>query len=175
VLAASFALACALNIVLDNWLYGAWVNTPYNYFHANLVEGKAAMFGTQPWWFYFTQMLAVLVPPFSLVLVGLLGAGMWLCRRNVLVWAVLPFVIGHTVLGHKEVRFLIPITYALVPLLVFAAAHYRQGAGGIIAAFVLGGIFTAFYVRFRDLLANITAHFLGDFVLNVVLPLLGAG
>jgi hypothetical protein len=37
------------------------------------------------------------------------------------------------------------------------------------------GIFTAFYVRFRDLLANITAHFLGDFVLNVVLPLLGAG
>jgi membrane protease YdiL (CAAX protease family) len=64
---------------------------------------------------------------------------------------------------------------ALVPLIVFAAAHYRQGAGGIIAAFVLGGIFTAFYVRFRDLLTNITAHFLGDFVLNVVLPLLGAG
>jgi membrane protease YdiL (CAAX protease family) len=64
---------------------------------------------------------------------------------------------------------------ALVPLVVFAAAHYRQGAGGIIAAFVLGGIFTAFYVRYRDLLANITAHFLGDFVLNVVLPLLGAG
>jgi membrane protease YdiL (CAAX protease family) len=62
---------------------------------------------------------------------------------------------------------------ALVPLVVFAAAHYRQGLGGIIAAFVLGGIFTAFYVRYRDLLANITAHFLGDFVLNVVLPLLG--
>jgi membrane protease YdiL (CAAX protease family) len=36
---------------------------------------------------------------------------------------------------------------------------------------VLGGIFTAFYLRYRDLLANITAHLLGDFVLNVVLRL----
>ncbi len=59
----------------------------------------------------------------------------------------------------------------LVPLMIFAMSHYRQGVGGIIAAFVLGGILTAFYIRYRDLLANMLAHFLGDFVLNVVLPL----
>jgi uncharacterized protein len=64
---------------------------------------------------------------------------------------------------------------ALVPLAIFAAAHYRQGLGGIIAAFVLGGVFTIAYVRFRDLIANITAHFLGDFTLNVVLPLVTGG
>ena len=62
---------------------------------------------------------------------------------------------------------------ALVPLAIFAAAHYRQGAGGVVAALVLGGVLTASYLRFRDLLANITAHFLGDFVLNVALPLAG--
>jgi len=60
----------------------------------------------------------------------------------------------------------------LPPLAIFAAAHYRQGLGGILAALVLGGIFTASYWKFRDLLANITAHFLGDFVLNVLLPLI---
>jgi uncharacterized protein len=60
---------------------------------------------------------------------------------------------------------------ALVPLTIFAASHYRQGVGGIVAAFVLGAILTWFYMKFRDLLANITAHFLADFVLNVVLPL----
>lgn len=59
----------------------------------------------------------------------------------------------------------------LVPLTIFAVSHYRQGLGGIVAVFVLGGILTAFYMRYRDLLANITAHFLGDFVLNVALPL----
>ncbi len=64
---------------------------------------------------------------------------------------------------------------ALVPLCIFALSHYRQGVGGIIAVFVLGGILTAFYMKFRDLLANITAHFLGDFVLNVALPLASGG
>jgi uncharacterized protein len=63
----------------------------------------------------------------------------------------------------------------LLPLTLFAAAHYRQGLGGIIAAFVLGGVFTVSYMKFRDLLANITGHFLGDFVLNVILPLVSGG
>ena len=120
-LAASFLIACALNVALDHWLYGEWVFTPYNYLYTNLVEGKAATFGTQPWWFYFAQMLALLVPPFSLLLVGVLIASVWLCRKNVFVWVVVPFVIGHSLLGHKETRFLIPITYAIVPLLVLGA------------------------------------------------------
>lgn len=59
----------------------------------------------------------------------------------------------------------------LMPLTIFAVSHYRQGVGGIAAALVLGGILTVFYMKFRDLVANITAHFLADFVLNVVLPL----
>jgi len=61
----------------------------------------------------------------------------------------------------------------LVPLAMFAAAHYRQGIGGIFAAFILGGILTIFYMKRRDLVANITGHCLTDFVLNVLLPLLG--
>jgi membrane protease YdiL (CAAX protease family) len=61
---------------------------------------------------------------------------------------------------------------ALVPLVIFAAAHYRQGPGGIVAVLVLGGLLTIFYLKFRDLIANIIGHFLEDFVLNVILPLL---
>ena len=63
----------------------------------------------------------------------------------------------------------------LVPLTIFALAHYRQGVGGIVAVFVLGGILTAFYMKFRDLIANITGHFLADFALNVALPLVSGG
>jgi membrane protease YdiL (CAAX protease family) len=59
----------------------------------------------------------------------------------------------------------------LVPLVIFSVAHYRQGMGGVIAVFILGGITTVFYMKLRDLAANITGHFLGDFVLNVLLPL----
>lgn len=64
---------------------------------------------------------------------------------------------------------------ALVPLTIFAVSHYRQGVGGILAVLVLGGILTVFYLKFRDLLANITAHFLADFALNVALPLVSGG
>lgn len=64
---------------------------------------------------------------------------------------------------------------ALVPLTIFALSHYPQGVGGIVAVFVLGGILTLLYMKYRDLVANITAHFLGDFVLNVVLPLVSGG
>jgi phosphatidylinositol glycan class B len=118
---ASFALGCALNTTIDRWLYGDWVVTPYHYFYTNLVQGKAATFGTSPWWFYLGQMLMILVPPFSVLLVALLLASVWLCRKNVLVWTVLPFVVAHSVVGHKEPRFLIPMTYALVPIIVLSA------------------------------------------------------
>lgn len=64
---------------------------------------------------------------------------------------------------------------SLVPLVAFAAAHYRQGLGGIVAAAILGGLLTAFYLKYRDLIANMTAHFLVDFVLNVGIPLVSNG
>ena len=67
------------------------------------------------------------------------------------------------------------VVAALVPLTIFAASHYRQGLGGILAVFVVGGVLTALYLKFRDLLANITAHFLADMVLNVGLPLVSGG
>jgi uncharacterized protein len=63
----------------------------------------------------------------------------------------------------------------LAPLAVFAAAHYHQGLGGIIAVFVLGGIATLFYLKFRDVIANIIGHSLADLVLNVGLPLVSGG
>ena len=55
-----------------------------------------------------------------------------------------------------------------VPLILFAAFHYRQGLAGIGIAFLLGAILTVFYLWKRDLLANIFGHFLTDFIPNVL-------
>jgi membrane protease YdiL (CAAX protease family) len=59
-----------------------------------------------------------------------------------------------------------------VPLLVFAAFHYTQGAGGMLLALMLGGVMTALYLRKRNLWLNMSVHFLVDFIPNVLLPLL---
>lgn len=65
--------------------------------------------------------------------------------------------------------------YAAAPLVLFAAFHFRQGYAGILIAFVLGGILTLMYLKWRDLLANMVTHFLVDFIPNILLPLFAAG
>jgi uncharacterized protein len=66
-----------------------------------------------------------------------------------------------------------PWVAALLPLTAFALAHYRQGAGGVLLTFLLGGVLTAAYLRYRDLVALMLAHFTINFLMNVVLPALG--
>jgi membrane protease YdiL (CAAX protease family) len=61
---------------------------------------------------------------------------------------------------------------ALIPLLIFAGGHFSQGAAGIIITFVIGAIATAIYLWKRNLLILIIAHFMVDFIPNVLLPLL---
>jgi uncharacterized protein len=56
----------------------------------------------------------------------------------------------------------------LIPLTIFAAAHWTGGAANVLIALVLGAILTAFYQWRRDLVANMFGHFLVDFVANVV-------
>ena len=57
---------------------------------------------------------------------------------------------------------------ALLPLTIFSLLHYTGGPVNVLIAFVLGAILAAFYLWRRDLVANIIAHFLVDFVGNVV-------
>jgi uncharacterized protein len=61
---------------------------------------------------------------------------------------------------------------AIVPLILFAGFHFSQGIAGIIISFCVGAVATAIYLWKRNLVILITAHFLTDFIPNVVLPLI---
>jgi len=63
----------------------------------------------------------------------------------------------------------------VVTLAAFAGFHFSGGLFGILVALILGALLTAYYVWKRNLIVAILAHFLVDFVPNVLLPLLGAG
>lgn len=60
----------------------------------------------------------------------------------------------------------------LLPALCFGLLHYTQGWQGIIVGFAVGLVMALAYRHTRDLKANIIAHFLIDFISNV-LPRLG--
>jgi uncharacterized protein len=61
----------------------------------------------------------------------------------------------------------IAIAFSIIP---FALFHYSQGLPGIFISLGLGGILTAMYLWKRNLKANMIAHFLIDFIPNVLIP-----
>lgn len=65
------------------------------------------------------------------------------------------------------------VVSCVVPLGIFAVAHWTGGGANVLIALVLGGVLTAFYQWRRDLVANMFGHFLVDFVANVLPPVFG--
>jgi uncharacterized protein len=58
---------------------------------------------------------------------------------------------------------------AAIPIVIFSVGHWTTGWQNVVTAFIIGSMLAAFYLWRRDLLANMTAHFLVDFI-GVVVP-----
>lgn len=102
--------AVLLGTLADRWGYGAWVFPPYNYFHANIVQGIAAkQFGSEPVFAFLYLMPAQIFFAITLILMTAMLA-MWLRNpRHPLTWTTVPFVLAHMAAAHKEARFLFPM------------------------------------------------------------------
>ncbi|MBX3233039.1 MAG: hypothetical protein KIT84_12785 [Labilithrix sp.] len=108
--------AVVLGALADRWGYGAWELPAWTYFRANLLEGAAGMFGTDPPFSYLWLTPAnVFLPVVVAVMIAVAVA--W--RRNLrhpLTAATLPFVVVHNLIAHKEERFLFPVAVLVVAL-----------------------------------------------------------
>jgi GPI mannosyltransferase 3 len=113
-LGISGALAIYVNILLDRWFYRGWTLSPFNYYYANIIQHRAADSGLSPWWFYFTEFTLKVVPPLSLLLLIMFFAGIFKNLKDPLVWAIIPFIMLHCFVGHKELRFLFPVAFASI-------------------------------------------------------------
>ena len=117
-MAIGFGLGLAVNIGLDSLLYGELAISPWNYYRINIIEGKAASFGTSSVLFYIIELAVILLAPLLSVFLFLLA-----CRgavkyfRDPYVLSVIVFLIGHSIVGHKEDRFLFPV-FGILPLIV---------------------------------------------------------
>ncbi len=106
--------------LIDYWFYGEFVIVPWNYLNINLLEGKATEFGTSPWYYYFYYVFRFAFFPFGSIIILSFLFFVLKKPRNIIVWAVVPFVFVHMLIGHKELRFLFPLIN-LVPLMVVYA------------------------------------------------------
>ena len=146
----AFVTIVFIGFCLDSSFYGEPVSTFYNYIYQNLVEGKAASFGVEPFWWYFSDAFLKGIPPFSLVFIGALLFLIVKRPKGILSWSVLPFLLVHCVIAHKETRFLVPI-YFLIPLIVAYAMEilnidYRKVLEGVKGVKVLKKLFVYLHI-----------------------------
>ncbi len=101
----------ALGAGFDWWLYGDFTVSSWNYFiwHFNGLGGGISTALPEPWWFYAYYSAVQLIPPLTLLL-PFFVVGFWiLFPRHPITWLTIPFVLFHTVFGHKEMRYLFPL------------------------------------------------------------------
>ncbi len=116
---AGFFVIFALGRWVDVWGYGSWSWSPWNYFSYNLIRGGASQYGDSPWWDIFRMSLTESWPPLGFfLLIAMIVA--WLRHpKHLLTWAHLPFFVVHELIGHKELRFFLPLASAAPALLTF--------------------------------------------------------
>lgn len=156
VLAAGFLAAAAAGVLIDRWFYGEWVLTAWNYFEQNLVADKISGFGVYPWHFYFTELFSELIPPFSLFILAAFLLVFLFRRNDALTWTLLPFILVHFAIGHKETRFFFPLMW-FVPVVMIKGAEIisaRFGSGWMRTR-VSGVFMTVFWVVNLTLLATL--------------------
>jgi uncharacterized protein len=137
--------------------------------------------GTSAWWqsLAWGLVTAIICAVLALILIRLTGYGhgpaaldrlpLWLVTTVVFRAGIVEelFYRGYAIERLQAVGLSRPAA-AIIPLAIFSVGHWRGGAANILIAAVLGGVLTLFYLARRDLVANMFAHTLVDFVANVV-------
>ncbi len=113
-----FLFILCIGILIDNWFYGEFVFTPWHYFDLNILQDAASNFGKSPWYFYLQKLLLapslIVGIPLTIALIVLIVKQ----PKNLFIWIFFTFLIGHSIVAHKEMRFLFPMIYFFPILLI---------------------------------------------------------
>lgn len=111
-------LIICLGVFVDSLFYGELTCTAWNYLKFNIIDSGASGFGELPWYYY---LLFLLKKPFVVLGVLILLSTLlnfYSDYKNPIVWGVVFFLFFHSIVPHKESRFLIPIAF-LAPWFLF--------------------------------------------------------
>ena len=120
-------LAGAAAGALDWLTWGAPFHSLWRHLHYNVIQGRAADYGSEPLTFYLSALWTSTAPALLLVVPGLVLT--WRLtthadRTRPLLLIVLGYLVVHSLLPHKELRFLMPV----MPLaLALAAMGLERG------------------------------------------------
>ncbi len=113
ILALPALIVIVLNSFLDFWFYGEPVSTLVNFLSIYVHHSAPEMGANHPW-FFISQSIIQLIPPISLFLLFFFAVGVHKNLRDPFVWAIVPFIIIHSIIRHKELRFMFPVTFIFI-------------------------------------------------------------
>ena len=126
-LVLGFLLTLGISTWFDSYMYGHFTFTPYNYFYMNIVQKYASSFGVTPWYQYFIFTFRECPAPLGIMVIGSFLYFWVKFPKHLLTWVTLPFFIVHSLIGHKEFRFLFPIA-PFLPLILAYILHSQKWA-----------------------------------------------
>ncbi|HRH68532.1 MAG TPA: hypothetical protein PLB89_03400 [Flavobacteriales bacterium] len=101
---------------MDSAFYGTPTFSVWRYIHMGFMGNPGHPFDELPWYYYPPWVMKYAIPPLGIAIL-LAGALLVLKQsKHLLVWCLIPYVMVHTFIPHKELRFLFPLA-DLVPLL----------------------------------------------------------
>lgn len=111
-------IALFIGIIIDSWGYGSFTFAPWNYLYADFVLHVKGNHLPTPWYSYFGDALRKGGGPIAAFL--MIGVVLFWIRfkRDFLTAVTLPLFIIHSLIGHKELRFLMLIIY-LSPIMTY--------------------------------------------------------
>ncbi len=117
--------------LLDKLTWGGWFHSSLVYLKFNLVEGRAAQWGVSEFAYYF-RVLWTSMPAITLVLAFLVPLA--LIRAPGLELTCLAFLLLHSWIPHKEMRFLLPALPVIFALAGIGASVFweRLASGGVV-------------------------------------------
>jgi hypothetical protein len=117
-----------------NAKWGGWFHSAVVYLRFNLIEGRASNWGTSPWSYYF-QALWDSMPGVTAALA--LGGVLSLRRAPGVALLVMAFIGLHMAVGHKELRFILPVLPVACALVAVALSSRSVEWSWLSASLVL--------------------------------------
>ncbi len=103
-------------VLIDSWFYGDAVLTPMVYFDIQILQDRIANAGVSPWWNYLTDFIILAMPPISIPFILCLAFGIYKKPNSVFVFILIPFLVVHMAISHKEMRFMFPMMFSAIYL-----------------------------------------------------------
>lgn len=120
----AFIMVLIFGFLLDSWFYETLTFTPFNYLNEFIATNDKSNYGASPWYYYLEKIITfprlfIGIPLFISLLFFFIKN-----PKNMFTWILVSFLFFHSIVGHKEERFMFPMVFILPLILSFGYSKY---------------------------------------------------